>query len=377
VLTTDFILTTTLTPQAQRDTDTPDLGWHYDCLDYCWTSLNLTNSATLLLTNAVAVGIYGTNGTTLWSGVRFASEGQAGNLMNRLVRYNTVQEQSVAWGATGSTFSLMNVSGTPATLPNLHLRFTDVVLLGGANTTRYLCNPHKLGATDITHSSLRGPYVWVSGTAGITVGLTNNLFHRAYPSFNQNIGTDFALYLRNNLFWHGNLDAWRYTNANVWAVHDNLFDTVTISGGNTSTNSYNGYYNTTALSGGGFNKTLTTVDYGIGPWGGYYYPTNGASGGLTNLINAGSRTADLAGLYHFTTSIGLAKETNSIVDISYHYVATDANGNPLDFDGDGIPDYLEDYNGNGVFDSGETDWKTYNSPNRLGANGLQVFTPLK
>ncbi len=59
-------------------------------------------------------------------------------------------------------------------------------------------------------------------------------------------------------------------------------------------------------------------------------------------------------------------------------MATDANGNPLDFDGDGIPDYLEDYNGNGVFDTGETDWKTYNSPNGLtGIPGLQVFTPLK
>jgi hypothetical protein len=166
-------------------------------------------------------------------------------------------------------------------------------------------------------------------------------------------------------------------NTNIWAVHDNLFDTVTIQGGVVSTNSYNGYYNTTALS-GGYNQTLTTADYQTGPLGAFYYPTNGASGGLTNLINAGSRTADLAGLYHFTTSIGLAKETNSIVDIGYHYVATDANGNPLDFDGDGIPDYLEDYNGNGAFDSGETDWKTYNSPNGLAPGpGLQVFTPLK
>src|SRR5207245_11124246 len=61
VLTTDFTVTTTLTPQAQRDTDTPDLGWHYDSLDYCWTGLNLTNSATLLLTNGVAIGLYGTS----------------------------------------------------------------------------------------------------------------------------------------------------------------------------------------------------------------------------------------------------------------------------------------------------------------------------
>jgi hypothetical protein len=33
-----------------------------------------------------------------------------------------------------------------------------------------------------------------------------------------------------------------------------------------------------------------------------------------------------------------------------------ANGLPLDTNGDGIPDYLEDVNGNGLVDSGEIDW---------------------
>jgi hypothetical protein len=36
------------------------------------------------------------------------------------------------------------------------------------------------------------------------------------------------------------------------------------------------------------------------------------------------------------------KETNSIVDIGYHYVAVDTNGNPIDSNGNGIPDYIED-----------------------------------
>src|SRR5947208_533820 len=62
VLTNDFTASTTLAPQAQRDADTPDLGYHYDPLDYCWTTLNLTN-ATLTLTNGVAIGIYGEVGT--------------------------------------------------------------------------------------------------------------------------------------------------------------------------------------------------------------------------------------------------------------------------------------------------------------------------
>jgi hypothetical protein len=39
-------------------------------------------------------------------------------------------------------------------------------------------------------------------------------------------------------------------------------------------------------------------------------------------------------------------------------VAVDSSGNPIDTDGDGIPDYEEDANGNGVVDSGETDWQS-------------------
>ena len=66
----------------------------------------------------------------------------------------------------------------------------------------------------------------------------------------------------------------------------------------------------------------------------------------------------LAGLYHYTTQTSQAKETTSVVDIGYHYVAVDANGNPIDTDVDGVPDYMEDRNGNGSVDSGETDWQS-------------------
>jgi hypothetical protein len=46
------------------------------------------------------------------------------------------------------------------------------------------------------------------------------------------------------------------------------------------------------------------------------------------------------------------------VDIGYHYVAVDTNGIPLDSNGDGIPDYLQDANGNGVYDFGDLgDWQ--------------------
>ena len=38
----------------------------------------------------------------------------------------------------------------------------------------------------------------------------------------------------------------------------------------------------------------------------------------------------------------------------------------IDTDGDGIPDYLEDRNGNGTVDSGETDWQNSNGAADLG-----------
>ena len=111
VLTTDFMVSTTLSPQAQRDSGIPDLGYHYPPLDYCWSGLNLTNASTLTMTNGVAVGMYGTTGTTLRNGGKFFSEGTPVNL-NRVVRYHAVQEQSYYWGTTGSFWNLLVVSAS-------------------------------------------------------------------------------------------------------------------------------------------------------------------------------------------------------------------------------------------------------------------------
>src|SRR6266536_5127219 len=76
----------------------------------------------------------------------------------------------------------------------------------------------------------------------------------------------------------------------------------------------------TSLGGSG-NKTGIVTDYQAGALGNYYYPTNGTN--LFTLINAGSRTSDLAGLYHFTLRVDQSPETNSLADIGYHYVAFD------------------------------------------------------
>ena len=121
---------------------------------------------------------------------------------------------------------------------------------------------------------------------------------------------------------------------------------------------FNGFLNGTARLGvlGTHDVVLTNFSWQTGPLGNFYQATN------SSLIDTGSITASLIGLYHFTTQTNQVKETNSTVDIGFHYVAT-TNGVPIDTDGDGVADYIEDTNGNGVVDSGETHWQ---SPTDLG-----------
>src|SRR5438445_4420597 len=101
-----------------------------------------------------------------------------------------------------------------------------------------------------------------------------------------------------------------------WEVRDNSFDGVSLSQNDASgyiLKSHNGYINTTSL-GGNSNVVLSSFNYATGALGAWYQSS-------TNMIDAGSRTADQAGLYHYTTQTSQVKETNSIVEIGFHYVA--------------------------------------------------------
>jgi hypothetical protein len=118
------------------------------------------------------------------------------------------------------------------------------------------------------------------------------------------------------------------------------------------TNAYLQGANQLSPAGGG-NVIVTNYNWQVGPLGRFYLLTNSPLIDAGSLMNAGER-----GLYHHTIRIDQVKETNGKLDIGYHYVAVDAYDNPYDADGDGIPDYLEDANGNGIVDSGETDWQS-------------------
>ena len=84
---------TTLSPRAQRDTDLPDLGWHYAPLDYVAGGAWIAN-ATLTLTAGTALGTrYNGFALAALNNGQIKSIGSPDNL-NRVVRYNTVQEQA-------------------------------------------------------------------------------------------------------------------------------------------------------------------------------------------------------------------------------------------------------------------------------------------
>ena len=80
--------------------------------------------------------------------------------------------------------------------------------------------------------------------------------------------------------------------------------------------SNNGFVNASATSiQGANNVSVPTFAYASGPFGRWYQ-----SG--TAFVNAGSRTAAAAGLYHHTTQADQAKEGATQVDIGLHYPAT-------------------------------------------------------
>jgi hypothetical protein len=112
----------------------------------------------------------------------------------------------------------------------------------------------------------------------------------------------------------------------------------------------------TTNGGGGNEEVLTAVPpYQTGSLGNFYLPTT------TPLYHAGSRSGQDAGLHQYTTRTDQIKEGDEFpsghnVNIGLHYVATTNASStlPKDSDGDGIPDYVEDRNGNGAMEDNET-----------------------
>jgi hypothetical protein len=301
--------------------------------------------------------------------------------MNHLVWYPSVQEQPVRLGNVSTVGSALFAGISGSTPKLITLRFTELPMLGSRQLFFDQCYSYSGPIVSLKDCWLRGinlsvNKIYVTGWLGSSVTLQNCVLERSTVSLNAGYvdyygngvsvyQNPLSVYLFNNLFWQSSLGLGNYTLESVnpyfsyMAVRDNLFDTSTFSFGgdgayaNYMSVSNNAYYLTADGYPGLNDLTLTNLAYAVGPLGPWYIGSSSPS-----LINQGSRLASAIGLglFHYTIQTNQVKEMNTIVDIGYHYVAVDANGKPWDSNGDGIPDYLQDANGNGHVDSGESAW---------------------
>jgi len=358
---------TTPVPRAARDTNGLDLGFHYSPVDVI--ASNVVGSASFGPDTVIGVSGY----SYYWSfqlpyGESLISAGTP-DLPNRFLFASSVQESPDLAVDPGLYLQYMIKLEEYETSANLNFQATEF-LMGGALVDQYAGSPSMTfqNCRFYDCSLVAGGY-----TADSSVfTFQNNLFDNSsihviagsYPCtacvWDDNLmqwvdgyaPAPVSATLRNNLF----LSSGVTLETNVSAtVTDNLFDGIAPSVDLSALSpSHNGFTVGTSNSIAGANDVESIVpDYVRGPLGKFYYPTNGTN--LARLINAGSQSAPAAGLYHFTTTTNYM-ETNSTVDIGWHVPAVGPDGNPLDTDGDGMANAVEDADGDGVSDAWETPW---------------------
>lgn len=323
----DFTNGTVLGPVVARDTDTPDRGYHYLPLDYVVSGRSLANGS-LDLTNGVVLGVYGNSGVRMGQGAKLRSNGTPLN-PNRLVSYATVQEQAnPAWAPGDTEFGLVELTGGPGpSSPEIRLNYTEASVLADVSARRSLIRGVNTGPFTLVcaNGALRGVSLDPDGrVAGGNVTLFNNLLENTTLAVIQsNLVGRFpvAFAARNNLLRAGSLTLASDRLDSPWTFSDNLLDVATLSVSVAGANFSNNGFRAGLTAFGSANKTGLVMDFVASPAGPYTYPLTGGPTSLANLIDAGSRTADAAGLFHHTARMDLLKETNSVVDIGLHYAA--------------------------------------------------------
>ena len=335
-------------PQAQRDSDDPDLGAHYEPLDYLMSGVAAGSNTTFTVSPGTVIGAFGTNIMTYGLGVcpggTLICKGSAAAPC-RIVEYSAIQEHP---GGQYKKPSYALVAELQAAPGEMSFRFTEFAVL--AEDTAHLCSFYT--PVTLHDSEFHGGWLMLYP---YTTCITNCLFERVTADI-ENYDTG-APVVRNCTFIGGSFD-FLPMGANNAVVKDNLFDKTSIPYDLTGLG-YDGGYNA-FIAGCDRLKPTNSTDIVLasspaydkfGP-NDYYLPAD------SQLIDAGSAAnAGTLGFYHFTTVTNQTKEASSRVDIGFHRVALDSNGNPSDADADGRIDVDEDTNGNGQLNSGETDWQ--------------------
>jgi hypothetical protein len=343
---------TTLGMAVPRDACNPgpDLGYHYAPLDYVFGGVTVSGSLTFMADCAVGWFNAGQGyGILLGSGATANFQGTA-NMPVWWVRGNTVQEEggSTAWPGAGAAGGLVGQGGSGWPQANLFFTHCSILGSGDGGFLNHFADGGYL-TVNAAHSEFYGGMI---GGYALSCYFTNCLMDRMGGG--QFEGYPGNAFIVQNCTWHGGWLSLTPSAAISLVVRDSSFDGTCLSISNYARSGYANYdYNAFSdaseefpLSGnhnvvvsGGFNWQSSS-------FGNYYLP------GGSPLIAAGDVTANLVGLYYFTTQTSQAPEGDAQVDIGYHYVAADGYGNPL-ADGTGQPYYLDAGNGNIVEESGE------------------------
>lgn len=372
-LTGTIAATTSLSPSpstGRGDVDPPDLGYHYPMINAVLN--NVVLAARLVLTNGVSVGLLSA-AVDINAGGHVCSEGTA-LALNNIVSLGNVQEQPN--GNPNPVFIRLSAASG---LPQLEFRFTDFSI-GQGQSAKYV-DTGVSGNFPFTHltfkdSRLRNATLNLqpASAAAVRFAMTNCLVERSSLKLGHSggsVNTPLSVYFYNNTILGDPSSAVAgtppalaliYDTGTInlgWEVRDNLFDKASQSlSGTGSANvakSYNGFTTGTingipgdAVPGPAGDKTGFAVSYATGLLGEYYLPA------ATATLLTGSRGANVAGLYHYTTSTTAGtKELNTTVEIGFHYVSLTAGGQPPDQDSDASQDYIEDRNGDGLYGTGD------------------------
>ncbi len=392
VLAGEVLLDTELAPSVQRDTDALDPGAHYVPIDWLVSTLNVTGS-TLGLKDGVVIAFTNAAGIWLKAGSALKSEGLP-HRMNVITRYTAVQESPAAGAVGGGTVATAIYTGNTgvslATAPAVDCRFT--AFHPGYGSYHLFTSDGVGGASFYLTKAVKlrdchfygGLLSLGANTASATVELNNNLVYRGGIV----CGGLMNFSMRNHLNWRASISVTAPAGS-AWGFHDNVFDgcsPVTQTGAALIHN-YNGYVNgSLRLTPSAANDRViasfsyASVSGGLEPW----YHTDATY--ATGLLDRGSQTWAAAGLAHHTVKTGQVPErsdassgSSTLVDMGFHLVAVSTStGLPVDTDGDGFFDVMEDRNGDAATtpSSGESDFNV--SESGLGGSApLLVFTPLK
>lgn len=350
-----FTATTNFSPQATRDANASlDLGYHYDPLDYAFGGCEAASNMTF--TAGTAVGWFRT--TSGWDhagyGLYIANQQIAAfqglaTAPCYWVRLNTVQENdtTAGYGPGGLDGEDNQTNANIGLSPIVQADFCRFSMMAGESGNHARDDFGYL----VVNANNSEFYSGSIGGYGLAFSYTNCLFDRCSVQQVQGWAGDFVN-IENCTFHGTSLVLTPYSTAFPINIENCAFDgtSISVSGfGNTSTNDvydYNAYTNSSGILPFGANNVIATngLNWQASWFGGYYLPSD------SPLIEKGDTNASRIGLYEFTTQTNQTPEGDSVVDIGYHYVATDQYGNPLETLTNNAPNYIVDANGDGLPD---------------------------